>query len=297
MQPTRAPSCSQQRPAPHLTTPRAIHSRPDVVRSRRGVFKDVRRSGAAFACRAETGSAAGSSLSPVESPEVDADTEWVSVGVIGPPHGVKGEMKVKPTTDFPGDRLGTPGERWLQAPSMPLRRRAKEKIPVSAHLKKGYAAYYKGHHLWVVALKGVDTREKANALRGHSILIPAHSRDELQEDDFYVQDLVGLRVFKQGETEALGTICDLYDGIGGCDLLKVKMSEDEKRTFLVPFSEQIVPVVDLKGGRIEIDPVDGLLSLADENQKNPPSKRKPRPRSRNRRKQPVPPPAIENATS
>ena len=37
--------------------------------------------------------------------------EWVEVGRIGPPHGVRGEMKVQPLTDFPEDRLATPGAR------------------------------------------------------------------------------------------------------------------------------------------------------------------------------------------
>jgi hypothetical protein len=39
------------------------------------------------------------------------EEEWVEVGRIGPPHGVRGEMKVQPLTDFPEDRLGTPGPR------------------------------------------------------------------------------------------------------------------------------------------------------------------------------------------
>lgn len=37
--------------------------------------------------------------------------EWVEVGRVGPPHGVRGEMKVQPLTDFPEDRLGEPGPR------------------------------------------------------------------------------------------------------------------------------------------------------------------------------------------
>ena len=36
---------------------------------------------------------------------------WVEIGVTGPPHGVHGEIKVKPTTDFPVERLGTAGTR------------------------------------------------------------------------------------------------------------------------------------------------------------------------------------------
>lgn len=41
------------------------------------------------------------------------EEEWVEVGRIGPPHGVRGEMKVQPLTDFPEDRLGEPGPRWV----------------------------------------------------------------------------------------------------------------------------------------------------------------------------------------
>lgn len=43
----------------------------------------------------------------------DMQEEWVEIGRIGPPHGVRGEMKVQPLTDFPEDRLGEPGPRWV----------------------------------------------------------------------------------------------------------------------------------------------------------------------------------------
>ena len=46
---------------------------------------------------------------------VDAG-EWVEIGIVGPPHGVIGEFKVQPLTDFPQERLEEPGARWLQAP-------------------------------------------------------------------------------------------------------------------------------------------------------------------------------------
>ncbi len=45
------------------------------------------------------------------------EEEWVEIGKIGPPHGVRGEMKVQPLTDFPEDRLGEPGPRWVQCRS------------------------------------------------------------------------------------------------------------------------------------------------------------------------------------
>lgn len=42
---------------------------------------------------------------------VPAAGEWVEIGVVGAPHGVRGEFKVQPLTDFPEERLGTPGTR------------------------------------------------------------------------------------------------------------------------------------------------------------------------------------------
>ena len=53
-----------------------------------------------------------SSLEETEVAEQPAvPTEFVEVGVVGAPHGVRGEVKVQPLTDFPQDRLGTPGTR------------------------------------------------------------------------------------------------------------------------------------------------------------------------------------------
>lgn len=61
----------------------------------------------AAAAGVEQGPAGGESSA---APEV-APTQFVEVGVVGPPHGVRGEFKVQPLTDFPEDRLGTPGLR------------------------------------------------------------------------------------------------------------------------------------------------------------------------------------------
>lgn len=46
-----------------------------------------------------------------EAASMADEEEWVEVGRVGPPHGVRGEFKVQPLTDFPEERLGTPGPR------------------------------------------------------------------------------------------------------------------------------------------------------------------------------------------
>jgi hypothetical protein len=63
--------------------------------------------------------AAASDAGPSEPPSAasaaaDEGEEWVEVGIVGPTHGVRGEFRVQPLTDFPKERFGKPGPRWLQ---------------------------------------------------------------------------------------------------------------------------------------------------------------------------------------
>jgi hypothetical protein len=56
---------------------------------------------------------AARAVAAADGVSAQAADEWVEVGRVGPPHGVRGEMKVQPLTDFPEDRLGEPGARWV----------------------------------------------------------------------------------------------------------------------------------------------------------------------------------------
>lgn len=241
--------------------------------------------------------------------------EWVEIGRIGPPHGVRGEMKVQPLTDFPEDRLGEPGPRWLQAPAPKIGRR-KAPPPEEVELEWGRSMISKGNEVWLVKLEGVESPEEAAELRGHTLLIPASAREPLEdEDEFYVQDLVGLRVVLQATGEEIGHVSDVFDGTGTHDVLRIQLSpakleqlaaaaaassssdagsgeeeaEEEEaaaagggggrqRHVLLPFAKAMVPVVDLKARVMEVTPPEGLLELA-----APSNMRRPRRENRGRR--------------
>ncbi|GAB4821962.1 hypothetical protein N2152v2_009008 [Parachlorella kessleri] len=217
---------------------------------------------------------------PAEEPTLP--TEFVEVGVVGPPHGVRGEVKVQPLTDFPKERLGTPGTRWLRAPVPKLGRR-RALPPTAVELEYGRTMISKGNEVWIVKLEGVESPEEAQLLRGHSLLIPATARKALaDEDEFYVQDLVGLRVFLAGSQEELGLVVDLFDGTGTHDVLRIQLHEQQQqqqqvqdapkteapstppapRFVLLPFAKALVPAVDVAAGLMEISPPEGLLELA-----------------------------------
>jgi 16S rRNA processing protein RimM len=188
--------------------------------------------------------------------------DWLEIGKIVSPQGMKGEMRVYPQTDFP-ERFEVPGKRWL------LRPNATE--PEEVELIKG--RFLEGKNLYVIQLGGVKYRDEAEELRGCKLLVPESDRPTLGEDEYHLMDLVGLPVFMQDGGELIGTVVDLINA--GNDLLEVCLGKGDKeegvegveskiqnsKTVLIPFVREIVPVVDLEAGRIEITPPTGLLEI------------------------------------
>ena len=192
--------------------------------------------------------------------------DWLEIGKIVSPQGMKGEMRVYPATDFP-ERFEVPGKRWL------LRENATE--PQEVELLKG--RFLEGKNLYVIQLRGVQYRDEAEELRGCKLLVPLCDRPQLGEDEYHLMDLVGLPVFMQDGGELIGTVVDLINA--GNDLLEVRLHEGEEvegvdskiqnlkskiqnpKNVLIPFVKAIVPVVDLEAGRIEITPPTGLLEI------------------------------------
>jgi 16S rRNA processing protein RimM len=182
------------------------------------------------------------------------DTDWIEIGRIVAPQGLKGEVRVYPSSDFP-ERFLEPGQRWLQDP--------KDPEPQPVELIRGRLLAGKG--LYVVQLAEVTNRDRAESLRNHLLLVPATERPTIEAGEFYVADLIGLKVFLQASGEEIGTVTDIYEA--GNDLLEVTLipaaedlpSQSQPERVLVPFVEEIVPTVDLAQGKVEINPPTGLL--------------------------------------
>jgi 16S rRNA processing protein RimM len=190
----------------------------------------------------------------VNSPEPDP-ADWIEIGRIVAPQGVKGEVRVYPSSDFP-ERFMEPGQRWLKRP--------RSLTPEPVELVRG--RHIDGKGLYVVQIAGVNSRDGAEALRDAVLMVPASDRPQLEPDEFYVADLVGLRVIVQATGDEIGTVTDIF--AAGNDLLEVtyyslnveNSTSAKPRTVLVPFVNAIVPVVNLAEGYLEIDPPSGLLS-------------------------------------
>ena len=207
---------------------------------------------------------------------MNKEQDWLEIGRIVSPQGLRGEMRVYPDSDFP-QRFLEPGIRWLQHP----------KTGEIEEVELLGGRYLAGKNLYVIALEGIEYRDQVDALRDYKILVKNSDRPELEEDEYHVADLMNLAVFNQETGEKIGIVTNLFSA--GNELLEVtldkqpineptptpdlsQISRKSKRkklkqpsqklaTILIPFVKEIVPVIDMDKGRIEINPPDGLLNI------------------------------------
>jgi 16S rRNA processing protein RimM len=173
----------------------------------------------------------------------DQEPLTLVVGRIVKPHGVRGELVVEVRTDSP--------EQRFQAGSVLGVRRGEQEVDT---LTLTGVRPHSGRML--VCVDGVETRNAAEELRGALLTVRA---DELEAtgdpDEFYDHQLEGLQVVHVAGGD-VGVLHEVVHTPGG-ELLAVRA--EDGRELLVPFVSEIVPEVDLKAGRIVVNPPEGLF--------------------------------------
>ncbi|KAL5715735.1 hypothetical protein ACHQM5_017515 [Ranunculus cassubicifolius] len=91
------------------------------------------------------------------------ESEFVEVGYICKVHGIQGEVRVKPNTDFPELRFAQPGRRWLKE------QYAGKDVIREVELVEGRD--HPGQKSWIVSFSGIDTVDKAKQLIGSTLLV------------------------------------------------------------------------------------------------------------------------------
>jgi len=171
--------------------------------------------------------------------------KWMSIGEIVAPQGLRGDLRIKPSSDFP-ERFTKPGKRWIQKT---------DELPTEIKLNKG--KLIPGKSIYVLSIEGVSTRSSAEEIIGWKLVIPIDSRPMLSKDEYHYHDLIGLEA-RSGPSKALiGYVTDLIKG--GNDLLEIELVEGKK--VLVPFVKEIVPEIEIKEKWLLINPPPGLLEL------------------------------------
>jgi 16S rRNA processing protein RimM len=171
--------------------------------------------------------------------EGEPDSEWeVGVGEVLSPVGLRGEVKVRLLTDFPSHLaelsqvcLAWDGER--------------EQVAQLEHVRfHGGLAFMK--------LEGIDSRERAEELRGCEIRIKREMCTRLEEGEYYLFEVVGLEVVNR-EGESLGKVREVLR-TGSND---VYVTEH----FLIPATHEAVVSIDVKGEKIVVRGYDQVVRM------------------------------------
>jgi 16S rRNA processing protein RimM len=171
-------------------------------------------------------------------------TVEVVVGVVGRPHGVRGEVAVEPRTDEP-DRRFAPGQQ--------LRSEGSPRTFTVASTR-----WHSGRLL--VTFAGLDDRTAAEAVRGARLVVDVDPDERPDEPgEYYDRQLVGLAV-RTAEGAPVGEVVAVLH-LPAQDLLEVRTADGPR---LVPFVADLVPEVDLEHQVLTVADRAGLLAEIDE---------------------------------
>ena len=195
--------------------------------------------------------------------------ELLRVCRIGRAQGMRGEVTVQVFTDEP---------EWRFAPGsvlVTLDEAGEEGEEFEVESSRTFKSR------WIVKFSGVDDRNASEALNG-TVLYgePDDPEDMLEADEWYPRDLIGLDArLADGnglglpagdDVPPVGTVMDVVSG-SAQDLLKIRLAKPVtvgtgkdgepivEKTALIPFVNEIVPDIDLKGGYLTLDPPGGLI--------------------------------------
>jgi 16S rRNA processing protein RimM len=152
----------------------------------------------------------------------------IILGVIGAPHGVKGEVRVKSSTADP-QAIGGYGPVMLPDGRI---LRIKSVRP--------------GGEVVIVKFEGVNDRNAAEALKFQTLAVSRDKLPSADEDDFYHADLIGLRC-ETADGTLIGHVTAVHD-FGAGDILDIRTGKGPHIT--LGFTKANVPVVDIAGGRL-----------------------------------------------
>ncbi|XID95175.1 ribosome maturation factor RimM [Paenibacillaceae bacterium WGS1546] len=167
----------------------------------------------------------------------------LNVGKIVNTHGIRGELKVWPQTDFPDIRFKA-GSKLLMIPPD-----AGEPIAIEV------AGAREQKKMYIVRLKGFDNINEVEKYKGWELKVPEEERAPLEEGEYYFRDIIGCEVATE-EGEVLGTVAEILTP-GANDIWVVKMANGKE--LLLPVIDDVVLDVDVAARKIKVHLMEGLL--------------------------------------
>ncbi len=161
-------------------------------------------------------------------------------GIITSPHGVRGEVKVYPTTD---------DVRRFKRLKEIILDTGKERLNLEIESVKFVKQFA------VLKFKGYDNINDVEKFRQKSLLVARENAVRLKRDEYFIADLMGLKVLDEEEQE-IGVLRQVIE-TGANDVYAIDMKDG--RELLLPAIKQCVLEVDVEAGFIKIHILEGLL--------------------------------------
>ena len=171
------------------------------------------------------------------------EKNYITIGKIIDAHGLDGEARVFPLTDFP-ERFSLLKRVFLFFDE--TRYRSEVKVT---------NVRYHGKYV-LIKFKGIDARTDIDNYKGNILKIPMEEAVPLDKNTYYIADLIGCDVYTQQE-ELIGRVKDVLSA--GNDIIEVLTPEGKE--VLIPFVNEFVPFVDTDAKKIVVKLIEGLMDL------------------------------------
>lgn len=167
-----------------------------------------------------------------------------NVGKVVNTHGIRGELKVVPQTDFPDLRFRKGSELLLFDPE------SQRTVPVTVEVARDQKK------MFIVKFKQFDEINQVERYKGWLLKVSEeHRGGELEEDEFYYHEIVGCKVVTE-EEELLGTVSEILSP-GANDVWVVQPAKG--KPILIPYIEDVVLSVDVDNRTIVVRLMEGLI--------------------------------------
>lgn len=167
--------------------------------------------------------------------------EYLQVGAIVTTHGIRGEVKVFPTTDD--------AKRFKKLKQV-LLDTGKERMQLEIETVKFFKQFV------IVKFKGIDNINQIEKYKGCPLLVERSQAVRLNKDEYYIADLIGMEVYT--DDAYFGILKDVMET--GANEVYIIESEEHGEV-LVPAIRQCIRNVDIENGRMEIRLLEGLLDI------------------------------------
>lgn len=164
----------------------------------------------------------------------------LQVGIISSTHGIRGEVKVFPTTDD-ANRFKKLKEVLLDT--------GKEKLSLKIESVKFFKQFV------IIKFKGFDSINDIEKYKGKSLFVTRENAVELEEDEYFIADLIGVDAVSD-DGQYKGVLTEVIE-TGANDVYEIRL--EDGRTLLLPAIKECILKVSLEENRMLIHILDGLL--------------------------------------